>query len=351
MTDQRGRGAAIGLAALLAVLLAAVTIVVVLSPASPSPSPRLSASVTAGGPVSPSPSPSASASPSSVASPDPSAGPSPSPSAVATRTPRPSRRPNASPTDEPTRTPRRSREPTASAVPPPTDGPSASPLPTGTPVTAAEASIRFVDMGLDSPVAETPRRRLFTIRSQGAGTVRATVSDVSAGRVRLCLWRGDPDTVQDQQCRDMSGGSLSATASGAGTSWTVSALTAEGVDVPTVDLTLTFPSTAPSVTIDGFRFQGTAFPEYNGFSAIARVGEGGTLALSARWRGGAQPFSLRVEEAASGATVDERTGDGESVDHGSPLAGPGSYRVRLQNEVEVAEQDFLLSGTIEWPGG
>ncbi len=92
----------------------------------------------------------------------------------------------------------------------------------------------------------------------------------------------------------MSRGSLTAAAPGGPTTWTVSAITAEGLDVPAVDLTLTFPSAAPSVTIDGFRFQGTAFPEYNGFTAVVRAEADGTLALGARWRGGAQPYSLRI---------------------------------------------------------
>ncbi|MBA2571208.1 MAG: hypothetical protein H0V04_08520 [Chloroflexi bacterium] len=356
MTDQRWRGAMIGLGALLALLVAAAVLFLVLSQGRPSASltPSLSESPSPSASVSASPSASVGPSPSAI--PSPSATPSPTPEVTSTPEPTPTPEPILSPTPDVTPSPALSPTPEPTAAPGPTPEPTVAPTvpptssPTPPPPTADEASIRFAQAGLDGPAADNPRERLFTFRSEGPGEVRATLSNVTGGEARMCLWRGGPDDVRDQTCRDMRRGSLTgSTTSAGGTTWTVSLIGSEGPAGPTADLTLTFRDDSPSVTIDGLRFQGTAFPAYNGFTATFESGGAGRFALDARWRGGAQPFHLRIDDVDGDSNVDDVTGQGESVQYDTELPATSTYRVRFENQVEVAEQLLFLRATLDWP--
>lgn len=207
--------------------------------------------------------------------------------------------------------------------------------------------LRFDGLGLDSPLVDSPRDRLITLSVQGPGTVSARLSEAT-GEVRICLAQGRPPSLTAQTCRTARDGAVAAVAPPGATVWTVTISGGQGVDVPVTDLEITFPADEPSAELAGFRFQGIAFPEYNGFTVTLGDVQSGALDLEAAWTGGATPFRVAVQ-ADNGQTVGEESGAGESVDFTAQLREPGGYRLELRNEVEFATADFRLSATLRWP--
>jgi len=218
-------------------------------------------------------------------------------------------------------------------------------VPTGSPgPPAGTASIAFLGVGVDGPAADASRDRVFTFTSDAAGVVEVSAETGGPENVRLCLGRGAPGSVTAQQCQESTEASVTSVASAAETTWTVTLTGADGAG-GTADLVLGFPSEAPSVTIDGFRFQGTAFDAYNGFLAEVRIGCC-SLAMDAKWTGGSAPYRLLLSGLDGGLNMDE-SGEGGGFAFDAQTAA-GSYRIRLSNEQEFAEQDFTLRATISW---
>ncbi len=161
--------------------------------------------------------------------------------------------------------------------------------------------------------------------------------------VRLCLGRGAPGSVTAEQCQESTEAAVTSVASAAVTTWTVTLTGADGAG-GTADVVLGFPSQAPAVTIDGFRFQGTAFDDYNGFLAEVQV-TGESLAVQAEWSGGSAPY--RVTISSEGGTVLDESGEGTEIEVDA-VTEAGPHRIRLSNQQEFAEQDFTLRATISW---
>lgn len=199
---------------------------------------------------------------------------------------------------------------------------------------------------MDGPAADASRERVFTFGSNAAGIVEARAEAGGPDNIRLCLGRGAPGSVTAEQCRESTDAAVSSVASSVATTWTVTLTGAEGTGA-FVDLVLRFPSDAPSVTIDGFRFQGTAFEDYNGLVAEVEASEGGSLAVDATWSGGSAPYLLRFTDA--GTTLDESTGEGTEVTGSVVLSAGGRYGISLGNQQEFAEQDYTLRATVSWP--
>ena len=218
-------------------------------------------------------------------------------------------------------------------------------MPTGSPgPPAGTASIAFLGVGVDGPAADASRDRVFTFTSDAAGVVEASAETGGPENVRLCLGRGAPGSVTAQQCQESTEASVTSVASAAETTWTVTLTGADGAG-GTADLMLGFPSEAPSVTLDGFRFQGTAFDDYNGFLAEVRIGCC-SLAMDAEWTGGSAPYRLLLS-ASDGGTIIDESGEGGGFAFDAQTAAD-SYRIRLSNQQEFAEQDFTLRATISW---
>ncbi len=199
-------------------------------------------------------------------------------------------------------------------------------------------------MGVDGPAADASRERVFTFTTDAAGVVEVSAETGGPENVRLCLGRGAPGSVTAQQCQESTEASVTSVASAAETTWTVTLTGADGAG-GTADLVLGFPSEAPSVTIDGFRFQGTAFDAYNGFLAEVRIGCC-SLAMDAEWTGGSAPYRLLLS-ASDGGTIIDESGEGGGSAFDAQTAAD-SYRIRLSNQQEFAEQDFTLRATISW---
>ncbi len=213
-------------------------------------------------------------------------------------------------------------------------------------MTPSGASIEFRGVGLDGPAADASRERVFTFVSRSAGVVEASAEAGGPDSIRLCLGRGEPGSVTDRQCRDSTDPALGSVATGPETTWTVTLIGAEGAG-STASLVLSFPSDEPSVTVDGFRFQGLAFEDFNGFVAEVQARGAGRLGVAATWSGGSVPYRLTFADDES--IIEEETGEGMAVSTVVAVSDAGAHRIALGNQQEFAEQDLTLRATISWP--
>lgn len=263
-------------------------------------------------------------------------------------------------------------DPTASASPSPTAplptdtaspttaspsaSPSDSPLPSPSASPASlEAEIELLAMGLDTAGTEDEpsQERFLTFTAQGPGRIEATLSNVSFGRVRMCLWQGDPATAGERECDTLRRGTLrrDIEVSEAQT-WTVSLIGSQAGASPSADLRLRWPSADSQLRLAGFRFQGEAIDNYNGFVAEVDVAAGGELRIAAEFDddfGGSYPWLLRVDQlgGSSEPFIDE--GDAPSMGSVAGVIAGERYRVTLSNRQVVAEQRVLVEAVLDWP--
>jgi hypothetical protein len=337
--------ALLGVAA--AVVLGVIIVMVLADPPQPAPSP----SPTLVAVESPTLSPGAS----------PTAEPTATQTAPATATPEatptevPTEPPAATPTAEPTETAMPTATATAELTPSPTAAASPMPMPTPTPTpavpTAPLREVRFRGLGLDAPDAPEGRsERFVTFSMDGPGEITAAVADVTRGRVRICLWRGDRNASQDRECANARQGGLTRTVTDvAATQWTVSLLGATEQVSPTISFVLRFHSRAPGLTIDRFRFQGEQIENYNGFEAEITADATGNLDLAASWNE-SYPYEMLVEEiGAAGPPFEAQGSDTTAAQHSAPVVMGRSYRVTFANTTDVADVEVLLRASFSWP--
>ena len=198
-------------------------------------------------------------------------GATPSPAAVASGSPTPTPPLTAPPIESPSAT----AEPSAPASPEPS--PSTSPGPSVAP--GEPATIVLSGLKLDAKDDPAGKDRSIGFRTDGTGDVTASVSAVSPqGNVVMCLGAGGGQL----DCTPTASGVLSAVAPDGGGDFVLT-LRGEGVEAPIVDVTITFPATAPAVIIAGARFDGTLYPETNGITATVTPRRNGDLTLAADW--------------------------------------------------------------------
>jgi hypothetical protein len=283
--------------------------------------------------------------PAATASPTAAAGsPTLSPSASGAPTPTP---PAGSPT------------PTGAGTPSAGASPSDSPLPTDTsslPPTAPQREITFIDLGLDTTdtSGEEPLARYLTFSAEGPGRIEASLSDVSFGRVRMCLWRGDPSNVRDDECQTSRRGALNRDiAAGGPTTWTVSLIGSQAGASPSVTMRLRWPTNDARMHISGFRFQGAEIENYNGFTAVVETAADGDIAIDATFDdsvGGSYPYRLIIEEVDGGPAQSFVVEDeGTSMSARTPGLAERRYRISLEGRHVVAEQRVLITADLDWP--
>lgn len=149
---------------------------------------------------------------------------------------------------------------------------------------AQPATIQFQGLKLDSEKASGASARTFTFTSDGAGPVKVVVNRTSAGAsTRLCLKVGTGKFA----CKV---GTLpnftTAMADGPHDSWTVTVI-GYGTTSPTIDLTFTWPTLSPQVTLSHGRLQGSSTAgvseALNGFSVAFTPRKAGQLNVQASW--------------------------------------------------------------------
>jgi hypothetical protein len=207
-------------------------------------------------------------------------------------------------------------------------------------------SIRFLHVGIDGQSATTPTPRVLTFASEGPGEVTATLFQTTAGDVKFCLYTGNQPAGRD--CRTSSHATLAGSTTAAGnTRWHVSLIGVDQGTSPSADIRLEFRTNSPRVTVDGFRFQGTTFADYNGIAAHFKAAAG-NVDVNASWDGAPKPWRAGVVDAVSGENAGSDSGTGNSLSLAATVAA-GTFRLTVENTEEIASQEVFLHAVISWP--
>ncbi|MGZ6269237.1 MAG: hypothetical protein ACXWMU_01545 [Candidatus Limnocylindrales bacterium] len=256
--------------------------------------------------------------------------------------------------------------PTAAATPSATAAPSSAP-PTFPPVTAApslapsalaavsptpsgpQASVTFIQFKLDAAADPAGRVRTFTFTTDGLGQIQAKLSHSSPlGQTTMCIQTG----ALAPFCRTWAGGTLLDDTKTAHDTWRVTLIGAD-IATPTVDLTLTWPTTHPGVTLTNGRFQATGtVGGYNGLVARLSPGSSGTLTVTASWDSGhPYPGRLEVNDLTSGTSLPPVTPAAGAPINASMPVGPDLWEIRLYDTsgLDPGGAGPLLTASLAWP--
>ena len=229
--------------------------------------------------------------------------------------------------------------PSASASAPP----SATPRPTTAP--GQPATVVFTNLKLDAKDDPAGRNRRLTFESQGAGPITVKLGTLSPqGSTIMCL-SADGKRLA---CKTTAAGAITAKTTTRHASFVLT-LRGAGIETPVVEVTITFPAKDPAVTITDARFDGTAFPETNGITAIVTPRGNGEIALEADW--GGHPFLYEIdlfEQGGSGTQTLANQGPATRVSERFTITGTNPWKLLLQN-IEQGFGATLMTATVAWP--
>ena len=297
MTDRSGRVVASVVAVILA-LLAGAGIAFVLFPG-PLGTPSPAVSLAVGSPT---------------AAGSPSASTSSSPTATA------SARPSATPTR-----------------------PTATPSPTPKPAPIAQLTVTQLKLDPLVPAgAGVPR--FISFRSDGPGTITAQLKAISPqGTTHMCL-RANSKLIK---CVDGASGKITAHTTSAHVSWRVDAQ-GTGTSTPTVELIVTFPAFAPSVTITHARFDGTAYPDTNGIQVLFIPRVAGLARIVATWGGHPFLYEIDLTNLSTGTGNKMLQGSSTNADASMQVTAGETWKLVLKNtESGFGPTDMTVK--VSWP--
>ncbi len=214
-----------------------------------------------------------------------------------------------------------SQSPTVSKTPAPKT-PSVLPTPVAK---APIAQVTFNNLALDatSDLKATPRT--FTFVTDGVGPVGIAILKYSTANIRVCA------RVDDSAWSCIKGGKVSFKGAYTDTAHSVWSVTLLGVAsyTPTVDLSLSWPTNNPSVTLTHGRFQGSSTPgiseALNGVTATFKARASGNVGLSASWTLIKPNVAVTLADVTSQPAVNANEKQYTGV---SDLGAPGfSYQV------------------------
>jgi hypothetical protein len=196
--------------------------------------------------------------------------------------------------------------------------------------------------------------RIVTFNVDGDSLINAQLSN-SSGPVRLCIWLEAPD--DQRECHTVrTGGFSKAVAGMAASTWHVSIIGPANAPPPVATLTVHFNANAPSVTLDNFRYLGSATPNYNGFQAQMTTQSDGDMHVQAAFDDGGSPsgsydYQLVIQPTAGDPICCPGGGPSSSIDQTQPVSGSVSYTVSLADPDPVANpaSPVFVAATINWP--
>jgi hypothetical protein len=221
-----------------------------------------------------------------------------------------------------------------------TDGPSAPPEATPTvPANAPVSTITFANMQLDAQNDPLGKPRTFTFITDGSGKIGASFTTVS------------PSTAQSIICLSFDGGKPScvrgthysfgkAATDTAHSVWVVTMIGYQ-TNTPIVNVTMSWPSNTPRVTLTHGRFQGSSTAgvseALNGFTAQFAAIRAGTVGVSASWTSVTADARVTTDQLSGSSSnlLDQQQYSGvQNV--GSPgytyaVTTGKTYRVSLRN--------------------
>ncbi|MGZ6345187.1 MAG: hypothetical protein ACXWOW_07745 [Candidatus Limnocylindrales bacterium] len=249
---------------------------------------------------------------------------------------------SASATASPSASPSASASPSVSPTSRPSVGPTSTAL-----TTYPTTSITLVSLKLDAQADPAGQLRTIAFTSNGPSDILATIkitTPQSTARVCLKPGSGSPFCQTGSSTIKFSG-----KATGTTGSWTLTAI-GDAISTPVVDITLTWRTKAPKVTLSNFRFDGTV-PDaaYNGFTVTLKARAAGPLGLNFNWGGKPFPYDLLVQDNTDPSKTQEPTGTGTGVVLSVPASKDHAYRITLQNTSSLGAGRVALSGFLEWP--
>jgi hypothetical protein len=234
-------------------------------------------------------------------------------------------------------------------------GATGSSVPTPGPI--SPATISFSGIGLDAGNDADATGRTFQFVSDGAGSVVMSVTKISAGgTAKLCI-QVDAGAFA---CQVGYPGKLPnfphGTSAPGHNTWTAT-LIGYGTSKPTVDVTFTWPTASPKVTLSHGRFQGSSSPgiaeSLNGFTATFQPRAGGQVNVQATWTVITTDASMTLQDDTTPppVTVDQRAY--KAVTYINPAFSANveagkTYVVMLRNS-SPDSQGPDLTAQIEWP--
>lgn len=234
----------------------------------------------------------------------------------------------------------------SSAPPSPTgSAPAGSPTPTPSPSPQANlTTITFTSMKLNAQKGTNlGLGRTFAFQTEGPGIVVVSMkSTITSGRTIMCLKLVGGTSV----CRTSTAATLSGTTTRAKTSWTVTAI-GSGVDAPTLDISLTFGTSHPSVTLTNGRFDGKTFP-WDGVTFRLTARKAGSIAVTANWGGHPFDYGLLVEPASTPPHTLTSSGNSTGATATFPAVAATTYNGTLIN-LDDGFGTTPLTLTVSWP--
>jgi hypothetical protein len=228
----------------------------------------------------------------------------------------------------------------------PSSGPSASPTPVPSPTPQANlTTIEFTAMRLDpqSHTATGAAPRTFAFTTEGPGTVTAVFKQtIAGGKTIACLNQVGGSSI----CRTGTAETLTSRTSKAKTSWTATAI-GSGSSSPTLNISLTFGNSKPTIKLTNGRFDGTGFP-YDGVTFLLTDAKAGAVGVKADWGGHPFDYALIVELASTPPHGLATTGNSTTATASFPILAATAYKGTLAN----LDQGFgftALTMTITWP--
>jgi hypothetical protein len=167
----------------------------------------------------------------------------------------------------------------------------------------------------------------------------------TAGDVKFCLYTGSQPSGHD--CRTSTHATLTGSTNAAdNTRWHVSLIGVDQGTSPSADVKLEFRSNSPRVTVDGFRFQGTSFADYNGIAAQFKAATG-DVHVNGSWDGAPRTWRAGLVDTDSGENAGSDSGTGNTLNLAAAVAA-GSFRMTVQNTEEIASEEVYLHAVISW---
>jgi hypothetical protein len=235
----------------------------------------------------------------------------------------------------------------ASSVPPSPTGSAPAASPTAVPSPTPQANLTtivYTAMKLNAQTGPNAGAiRTFAFTTEGPGTVvAATKSTTPSGRAILCLKPAGGSAI----CRTSTAATLTGTTTRPKTNWIVTA-SGNGGDAPTLDISLTFGTAHPSVTLTNGRFDGAAFA-YDGVTFRLTARAAGSITVKADWGGHPFTYALLVEPSSTPAHGIAPSGNSTNVNATFPVVAATAYNGTLVNQ----DDGFGTTGltmTVSWP--
>ena len=246
----------------------------------------------------------------------------------------------------------------SSSVPSQTTGPTGAETPSPTPQntgplptqTAPTARITFNEVVLDSNLDTGARPRSFSFVSDGPGRISVEiVASAPTDATRVCLsGDGGQPTCSSGATPTVSFYGLSSQSK-----WTATLASATEAS-PTIDVTLTWPSNKPSVTVTDVPFEGTPNRDsLRSLTATVTARTNGVLTVEATWPPAPLDATLTVAEVTPSGpvTVDQASFKAASAiapAHATSVKADTAYRLTLMNQSPAGTPPDLKA-TIAFP--